>query len=80
MADPVRSIRALSYLDNGNLDCLDDGPGRGKQQQHVGLQYGEISLTSTAGYVSLWCVCSHVVVFGLYVRLSWYHMWMRWLL
>ena len=26
----------------------------------------------TAGYVSLCCVSSHVVVFGLSVRLSWY--------
>ena len=34
MADPVGSIRAFSYLDNGNLDSLEDGPGRGKQQQH----------------------------------------------
>ena len=32
MADPVGSIRAFSYLDNGNLDRLDDGPGRSKQQ------------------------------------------------
>ena len=32
--NPARSIRAFSYLDNGNLDGLDDGPGRGKQQQH----------------------------------------------
>ena len=40
------------------------------------LQYDEIYLTTTA--VSLWCVCSHVVVFGLSVRLSWYPMWMRW--
>ena len=31
--NPVRSIRAFSYLDNGNLDWLEDGPGRGKQQQ-----------------------------------------------
>ena len=46
----------------------------------VGLQYDEIYLTSTAGSASLWCVCSHVVVFGLSVRLSWYHMRMRWLL
>ena len=36
---------------------------------YVDLQYGEIYLTSTAGYVSLWCVCSHVVVFALSVRL-----------
>ena len=31
---------------------------------YVDLQYDEISLTSTAGSVSLWYVCSHVVVFG----------------
>ena len=29
--NPVGSIRAFNYLDNGNLDRLDDGPGRGKQ-------------------------------------------------
>ena len=46
----------------------------------VDQQYDEISATSTDGSVSLWCVCSHVVVFGLSVRLSWYPMWMRWLL
>ena len=46
---------------------------------YVDLQY-EISLTFTAGSVSLYCVCSHVFVFGLSVRLSWYPMWMRWLL
>ena len=46
---------------------------------YVDLQYKEISLTSTSGSVSLWCVCSNVVVFGLSVRLSWYPMWMRWL-
>ena len=42
---------------------------------YVDLQYDEIYLTFTA--VSLCCVCSHVVVFGLSVRLSWYPMWMR---
>ena len=47
---------------------------------YVDLQYEAIYLTSTAGSVSSWCVCSHVVVFGLSVRLSWYPMWMRWLL
>ena len=47
---------------------------------NVDLQYDEVYLTSTAGSVSLWCVCSHVVVFGLSVRLSWYPMFMRWLL
>ena len=47
---------------------------------YVDLQNDEIFLTSTAWYVSLWCVCSHVVVFGLSVRLSWYAMWIWWLL
>ena len=41
---------------------------------YVDLQYDEISLTVTAGYVSLCCVCSHMVVFCLSVRLSWYPM------
>ena len=45
---------------------------------YVDLQYNEISLTVTAGSVSLCCVCSHVVVFGLSVRLSLYPMRMRW--
>ena len=37
------------------------------------MQCDEVSLTSAVGSVSLWCVCSHVVVFGLSVRrLSWY--------
>ena len=36
----------------------------------VDLQYDEIYLTSTAGYVSLCCVCGHVVVCGLSVGLS----------
>ena len=42
---------------------------------YVDLQYDEIFLTFTAYVMS-----SHVVVFGLFVRLSWYPMWMRWLL
>ena len=38
---------------------------------YVDLHYDEISLTFTAGSVSnLCCVCSHVVTFGLSVRLS----------
>ena len=37
---------------------------------YVDLQYDEIYLTFTAGSVSLCCVCSHVVVVGLSVRLS----------
>ena len=44
------------------------------------LQYDEISLTFTAGSVSLCCVCSHMVVFGLFVTLSWYPVWIRWVL
>ena len=47
---------------------------------YVDLLYDEISLTFTAGSVSLCCVCGHVVVFGLSVSFSWYPMWMRWLL
>ena len=45
---------------------------------YVDLQYDEISLTFTAWSVSLGCVCGHVVVFCLSVRLLWYPMWMRW--
>ena len=47
---------------------------------YVDLQYAGIFLTSTAGSVPLWCVCSHVVVFDLSVRLSWYPMLKRLLL
>ena len=47
---------------------------------YVDLQYDEISLTFTALSVSLSCVCCHVAVFGLFVRLSWYPMWIRWFL
>ena len=36
----------------------------------VDKQYDEISLTSTAGSGSLWCICSHMIIFGLSVRLS----------
>ena len=47
---------------------------------YVDLKYDEISLTFTAGFVSLCCVCGHVIVSGLSVSLLWYPMWMRWLL
>ena len=47
---------------------------------YVELQYDEISLTFTAGSVSLCCVYGIVVVYGLSVRLSSYPMWMRWML
>ena len=43
---------------------------------YVDLQYDEIYFTFTDGSVSLCCVCSHVAVFGLSVRLSWYPMWL----
>ena len=45
---------------------------------YVDLQYDKIYLTFTAGSVCLYCRCSHVVVIGLSVRLSWYPMWMWW--
>ena len=45
---------------------------------YVDLQYDEIYLTFTAGYVCLCGVCSPVVVLGLSVRLLWYPMlWVR---
>ena len=44
------------------------------------MQYCSISLSFTDGSVCLCGVCSHVIVFGLSLRLSWYPMWMRWLL
>ena len=47
---------------------------------YVNLQYDEISLNFTAGSVSLYSVCSHVVVFGLSVSLLWYPMRTWWLL
>ena len=47
---------------------------------YVDLHYDEMSLTFTTGCVSLCCVCVHVVVFGLSVKLSWYPVWMWWLL
>ena len=37
---------------------------------YVDLQY-DISFTFTAGSVSLCYVCGHVIVFGVYVMLSW---------
>ena len=48
--------------------------------EFVDRQYNEISPTFTTGSVSLCCICSHVVVFGVSVSLSCYSMWMRWLL
>ena len=41
---------------------------------YVDLQYDEISLTFTAGYVWLCGICSPVILLGLSVRLSWYPM------
>ena len=37
---------------------------------YIDIQYDEISLTFTAGFVCVCGVCSHVVVFGLSVGLS----------
>ena len=44
---------------------------------YVDLQYNEIYVTSTAGSVCLCGVCSHTVVLGLSVRLSWCLIWLR---
>ena len=38
---PVGSSRAFSYLNNGNLNSLEDGPGRGKQQQQEPFYLGD---------------------------------------
>ena len=37
---------------------------------YVDLQYDGISLNFTAGYVSVCCVCRHVIIFGLSVSSS----------
>ena len=42
----------------------------GSESVYVDLQYDEISLTFTAGSVCLCGVSSHVVVLGLFVKLS----------
>ena len=47
---------------------------------NVDRQYDEISLTFTAGSVSLCCVCSHGVVLSLSMSLLWSPLCMRWLL
>ena len=75
--NPVRSIRVFSYLDNGNLDWLEDGPGHGKQQQLVVLcgqqctSAREWSVRSHLRWglnvVCLWCtVCSVVCLCQLF--------------
>ena len=46
---------------------------------NVDLQHDEISLTFTTAPVCLCGIWSHVLVHGLFVRLSWYPMWMWWL-
>ena len=46
---------------------------------YVELKYNEISFIFTAGSVCLCGVCSHVVVLSLFVRLSRYPIWERWL-
>ena len=45
---------------------------------YVDLKYNQISLPFTAGSLCLCGVSSHVVVFGLSVRLSLYPMWWVW--
>ena len=47
---------------------------------YVDLQYDGISFTFTTVAECLCGVCSPVVVLGLSVRLSWYLMWIRWLM
>ena len=47
---------------------------------YVDLQYDAISLSFTAGSMSLCGVCNYEVIFGLFVGLSWYPMWIQWLL
>ena len=44
---------------------------------YIDLKFNEISFTFTARSACLCGVCSHVVVLGLSVRLTWYPMWMR---
>ena len=45
---------------------------------YIDLKFNEIFYTFTAGSVYLCGVCSHVVVLGLSVRLSWFPMrWMQ---
>ena len=45
---------------------------------YVDLKCNQCNFTFTAGSVCLCGWCSHVVVFGLSVRLSWYHRCVRW--
>ena len=45
---------------------------------YVDLQYDDISLTFTVGSMCFCGVCSNVIIFGLSVMFSWYHMWIRW--
>ena len=42
---------------------------------YVDLKYNEITFTFSAGSMCLCGVCSHVVVLGVSVRLSWFPMW-----
>ena len=41
--NPMRSISTFSYLDNVNLDWLNDGPGRGKQLQQQQASRGGVT-------------------------------------
>ena len=55
----VLHVCMLRECDGARLTAMLVGGGRGR---------------GDGGYVSLCCVCSHVVVYGLSVRLSWYPM------
>ena len=46
---------------------------------YVGLKYNDNSLTFATESACYDCLCSHVVVIGMSVRLSWYPVWcVRW--
>ena len=43
--NPVESIHEFSYLDDRNIECLDNGPDHGKQQQRNSIH---------AMYIRMW--------------------------
>ena len=63
-------IRALSYLDNGNLDRLDDGPGRDKQQQRDDLRKRVVTSPELPRL-------NKDIQNRIYVRLG-FHNWQKW--
>ena len=54
--NPVASIRALNYLDDRNLDCLDDGPSSGKQQQQQQHDKKKKLSKQYHCYLCVWCI------------------------